>query len=431
MTRDWRRGLGVVAVLVPRIALVPPLAAAPGQDAAPGHHRAQRRDERQLRRRRARRGATPTCRAPGRATTCAACRRVRPQQFGDRLYLTDQEFADRSKRDEQARQRADNDVGSFRNDVGTRTWRQTSLIVDPADGRYPAFTPVRRDAARLARSRHLRRRAVRRPSRTSRSTTAASPAASSAGCCRCPTATATPSCRRRAWSSSATRWCTTRASSTPTAARTSAAACASISATRAAAGRATRWWSRRPTSPTRRASAPNGNGLRHSADLKMTERITRVAEDVVQYEVTVNDPKTYVAPFTISMPLTPLRGEMLLPYECHEGNYGLKNALSAERAEDKAIADDLAKGITRPRRAGSGHRAQPPRGAAGRGELTDWRLRPQALGLAVIGRRRGRARTQGGRHERSTDRHRSAPRHRARAHGRDGLDAAARRRRRS
>ena len=45
---------------------------------------------------------------------------------------------------------------------------------------------------------------------------------------------------------------------------------------------------------------PNGNGLRHSADLKMTERITRVAEDVVQYQVTVNDPKTYVAPFTIS-----------------------------------------------------------------------------------------------------------------------------------
>ncbi len=32
-------------------------------------------------------------------------------------------------------------MGSFRNDVGTRTWRQTSLIVDPADGRYPAFTP--------------------------------------------------------------------------------------------------------------------------------------------------------------------------------------------------------------------------------------------------------------------------------------------------
>jgi hypothetical protein len=83
----------------------------------------------------------------------------------------------------------------------------------------------------------------------------------------------------------------------------------------------------------------------------MTERITRVGDDIVQYEVSVNDPKTYTAPFTISMPLTPLRGGMLLPYECHEGNYGLKNALSAERAEDKAVAEDLAKGIKRPRRA--------------------------------------------------------------------------------
>ena len=41
---------------------------------------------------------------------------------------------------------------------------------------------------------------------------------------------------------------------------------------------------------------------------------------------------------------------MLLPYECHEGNDALKNALSAERAEDTALADDLAKGITRARR---------------------------------------------------------------------------------
>ena len=63
----------------------------------------------------------------------------------------------------------------------------------------------------------------------------------------------------------------------------------------------------------------------------MTERITRVGEDIVQYEVSVNDPKTYTAPFTISMPLTPLRGDMLLPYECHEGNYGLRNMLSVSR----------------------------------------------------------------------------------------------------
>ena len=114
---------------------------------------------------------------------------------------------------------------------------------------------------------------------------------------------------------------------------------------------------------------PNGNGLRHSADMKMTERITRVADDIIQYQVTVDDPKTYVAPFTISMPLTPLRGEMLLPYECHEGNYGLKNALSAERAEDKAHGRGSGQGHHAPAPRGPGARAEPPRGAAGRREL--------------------------------------------------------------
>jgi hypothetical protein len=44
-------------------------------------------------------------------------------------------------------------------------------------------------------------------------------------------------------------------------------------------------------------------------------------------------------------------GYQLLPYECHEGDYAVKNALSAERAEDKALEEDAKKGIIRGRRA--------------------------------------------------------------------------------
>jgi hypothetical protein len=95
----------------------------------------------------------------------------------------------------------------------------------------------------------------------------------------------------------------------------------------------------------------NGNGLRHSDKMVITERFKRIAADVIQYQFTVDDPVTYVRPFTMSMPLTPLDGGVLLPYECHEGNYGLPNALSAERAEDKAIEEDLKNGIKRARRA--------------------------------------------------------------------------------
>ncbi len=110
----------------------------------------------------------------------------------------------------------------------------------------------------------------------------------------------------------------------------------------------------------------NGNGLRHSDKMKMTEKIRRVADDIVQYQLTVEDPVTYPRPFTISIPLTPLDGGVLLPYECHEGNEALRNSLGAERAEDRALAADLAKGIKRARRPVQDGNPQAPAGG-GRG----------------------------------------------------------------
>ena len=43
--------------------------------------------------------------------------------------------------DDQARKREATRAGGFRNDTGTRTFRQTSLVIDPPDGKIPAFTP--------------------------------------------------------------------------------------------------------------------------------------------------------------------------------------------------------------------------------------------------------------------------------------------------
>jgi hypothetical protein len=59
---------------------------------------------------------------------------------------------------------------------------------------------------------------------------------------------------------------------------------------------------------------------------------------------------------------------MLLPYECHEGNHAIENSLGAERAEDRALAADLAKGIKRERRPvqdGLGIGGQPVGGGRG------------------------------------------------------------------
>jgi hypothetical protein len=116
----------------------------------------------------------------------------------------------------------------------------------------------------------------------------------------------------------------------------------------------------------------NGNGLRHSDEMTMVERIRRVADDMVQYQLTVNDPVTYPTPFTMSIPLTPLDGGVILPYECHEGNQAVRNSLSGERAEERAVVEDLSRGIIRPRRspnepATARRGGTPPAGRGGRG----------------------------------------------------------------
>jgi hypothetical protein len=98
----------------------------------------------------------------------------------------------------------------------------------------------------------------------------------------------------------------------------------------------------------RTAVGSNGNGPPLTPSATLVERFTRVADDRIDYSVTVTDPETYTAPFTIAFPITPQPDYQVLPYECHEGNLALRNILSAARAEDRAIADARAKGLPEP-----------------------------------------------------------------------------------
>jgi hypothetical protein len=41
----------------------------------------------------------------------------------------------------------------------------------------------------------------------------------------------------------------------------------------------------------------------HSEQLKLTERYSPISPDAIRYEATINDPKTFTRPWTISMPL--------------------------------------------------------------------------------------------------------------------------------
>ncbi|CAN5129230.1 hypothetical protein BH11PSE2_BH11PSE2_11280 [soil metagenome] len=72
-----------------------------------------------------------------------------------------------------------------------------------------------------------------------------------------------------------------------------------------------------------------------SANLKLTEKFTRVAKDRLLYRFTVDDPSVWSAAWTGEYEFYPTGGD-LYEYACHEGNYGLEGILSGARAEDEA-----------------------------------------------------------------------------------------------
>ena len=80
----------------------------------------------------------------------------------------------------------------------------------------------------------------------------------------------------------------------------------------------------------------NGGGTPTSDALKLTERFTRVSPTVLNYEVTIDDPKTYARPFKVAFPLTQEPGYQNFEYACHEGNNAMFNSLSGARAQEKA-----------------------------------------------------------------------------------------------
>ena len=278
--------------------------------------------------------------------------RERPEKFGNRAVLSDEEFAEAAKADAQRRDAGVNAVGAFRNDGAwkTRSYRQTSIVVEPEDGHTPAFTRAGADARRAARSGQLRRGPFQRPLDFTLYD-------------RCMTRGIVGSIMPVVYGNG------NRIIQAPGMVIISYEMVHDTrviytdgrphlpSKIRQYLGDSRGHWEGttlviETTNFTDQTSigGGNGNGLRHSADLKLTERIYRVDTDELRYEVHIDDPKTYVKPWTLSLPLTSPPGYVLLPYECHEGNYMLKNSLSAERAEDKAIEEDAKKGIVRRRK---------------------------------------------------------------------------------
>ena len=273
----------------------------------------------------------------------------RPANLGNELYQSDEQWAARQKQTQQGIQNALSAIGTFRGDYARRSFRQTSLIVDPPDGRTPAFTPAAE-----------KRRAPR-----DRGTFGDGPFNSPEDFTmydRCITRGIVGSVLRVVYGNG------NRITQAPGMVAisyemvhdtrvlyTDGRPHVSPSIKQLLGDARARWEGDElvveTTNLTDKTSiGPNGNGLRHSDQMKITERFKRVAADVIQYQITIDDPVTYVRPFTLSLPMTPLEGNILLPYDCHEGNLALMQSLSAERAEDRALEEDLKRGVVRPRR---------------------------------------------------------------------------------
>ena len=74
-----------------------------------------------------------------------------------------------------------------------------------------------------------------------------------------------------------------------------------------------------------------------TTSLHVIERFRRTDANTVHYELTVEDPTTFARPWTASLDLRKDPRQVQVPeYACHEGNYAMFNILSGARADEKA-----------------------------------------------------------------------------------------------
>ena len=270
-----------------------------------------------------------------------------PQQrlpkFGTREYLTDEEFAARGEQREGARQTQDRGaVGTFRNEEGTRTFGYTSMVIDPPDGRIPPVLPgasERRAAGTFGEG----------PWNTMQDFSLYD---------RCITRGVVGSFGPAVYGNGA------RILQTPD---TVVIAYEMVHDTRVipldgrpplGAGIHQYMGDSRARFEGNTLVIESANftdktaigGVRHSEQLKLTERFTRIDPEMIDYEIHVEDPLTWEEPWTMRMTITQQPGYEIYEYACHEGNLAMRNILSAERAYERAAAEAAEKGLPPPQR---------------------------------------------------------------------------------
>jgi hypothetical protein len=87
-------------------------------------------------------------------------------------------------------------------------------------------------------------------------------------------------------------------------------------------------------------SAASGRikGIPQSPALRIVERFTRVAADRIDYEARVEDPEVFTRPWTLAFPLMRDDEYRIYEYACHEGNRAVEGVLRGARYQERTQA---------------------------------------------------------------------------------------------
>jgi hypothetical protein len=284
----------------------------------------------------------------------------RPASFGTRDSMTPEEFKQRASRDEGGKDLANNRETFLRNEWGIRTFGYTSLVIDPADGRVPELTAAAKAQA------------------VSRGTFGPGPFNDF------DDFTLYDRCITRGLMGSQLPVIYGNGLQIVQTPDNVAISYEMIHDTRVIPldkrphidasveqymGNARGHWEGdtlvvESTNFTDKTSIGiNGNGTRHSAEIKITETFKRVDSQMIAYTARIEDPVTYTAPFTIRLMITKQPNYETYEYSCHEGNGAVGHALSGERAYEHQVADAKTKGQPIPPRSTQGVYGRPQEGA--------------------------------------------------------------------
>jgi hypothetical protein len=278
----------------------------------------------------------------------------RPEEFGDRLYLSEEEMQQRQERLDAQRDSYEREIDSNR--IGMGHWaesrltaqveRQTSLIVEPANGRLPALTPAGEAKAATLGS-------------TWQTSEFYTPDDFD-NWDRCITRGLPPSMFPFHYNNGiqiiqAPGYVVVRlemiheARIVPLDGRPQL-----DDSIRQWLGDSRGYWE----GNTLVIETTNFNGKGHmtnvgntgspreayptSESLRIVERITRISDDEAQYEITIEDPEMLVQPWKAAFPWYSEPGYQFFEYACHEGNELLITALGGTRAAEQRAREEAA-----------------------------------------------------------------------------------------